>query len=145
MSLTPKITIRPGTERQQNVGIMGNAIVEMQFNGATVVKLNNIQVKKSKAGNWYIQYPSEEDKNGKMENGYPVKYPFFLFYPGEAGKDMRQKLQNALITETQSTLGAGSNAMRPQSAPQNTQPMGQAAPVVQGQAPSGGADLEWTV
>jgi hypothetical protein len=104
MSLKPKIFIRVGTQRQQAVGIMGRANVELEFNGSSFVKLSNIEIRKSKAGNWWIKYPSEESVTKKDENGYPVRYPHYVLFPGESGKANRDKLHAKIIEDCKSQI-----------------------------------------
>lgn len=147
MSLSPNITVRPGTPNQQNVGIMGRAVVELAINNTVVVKLSNIVVRKSKAGKWYIEYPAETDRNDKKdENGYPVKYPHYLFFPGEAGKANRIALHDRIISDCKTAVGGGGvqQTAAPRQSPVNTQPTINTAPVVNSApAPAGDEDLNW--
>jgi len=144
MSLSPKINIRPGTERQQNVGIMGRAVVELQVSGSTIVKLSNIQVRKTKAGKWWVQYPAEEDRTGKQDdNGYPVRYPHYVLFPGETGKANRDQLHQKIINECQNAVGASGVSSAP--APKvDTQPvLSSAPPVTNTQPADAGDELQW--
>lgn len=145
MSLSPKITIYPGTDRQQNVGIMGRAVLELQVDNVTVAKFNNLQVRKTTAGKWWIQYPAEEDRTGKKDdNGYPVKYPYYVLFPGQDGKARRDKVHDLVIQECQRQLqGSGMTTSAPPV--QNTAPVIQTAPPVQEAVSSPASDdaLSW--
>lgn len=149
MSLSPKITVRPGTPNQVKYGIMGRAVVELQFNGNTIVKLSDLMIKQSKAGKWYVQYPSEEDTTGKKdENGYPIRYPYYVLFPGESGVQNRMQLHNKIISECQNTTSAPPAQAPPQhqqQQQQQQQPMATSAPPVANvqQTTTTDDDLQW--
>lgn len=142
MSLSPKITVYPGTANQQNVGIMGRAVLEINSGNQTVVRFSNLQIRKSKGGKWWVQYPAEEDRTGKKdENGYPVRYPYFVLFPGDSGKTTREQIHTKIIEECQRQLSAGGVTTK-SAPPVNHAPVINTAPPVQ--AAVGGDDgLNW--
>lgn len=112
MSLTKNIIIRPGTPKQQGVGIMARASVELVINGTPFIRLSGIEVRKTKENKWWVKPPAEVDRAGKTnEQGYVKEYPYFSMYPGETNKAKRDEFSNEIIEAAKKQLGEAASTV----------------------------------
>ena len=99
MNLQFDIRVRIGSPAMISKGMLARATVTFKVNDTELVRLDDMLIRQGSDGPW-VAYPSRKDSSGKTgDNGKPIYYSYYRPFPSADNKDLRDKLQAAIINK----------------------------------------------